>query len=100
VGASIANTDPEQAHACLRESRELSTSLGFQSALDHVWATGIAFLVNDRTATLELGRRAIPSLWWGGDHRRIGLILHLIAGALSATRPDAAAIIQGAAKPT
>jgi predicted ATPase/class 3 adenylate cyclase len=98
VGASIANTDPEQARACLRESRELSTSLGYQSALDHVWATGIAFLVNDRTATLELGRRAIPSLRWGGDHLRMGLILHFIAGALAATRPDAAAIIQGAAE--
>jgi hypothetical protein len=67
VGASVAATDPEQARACLNESRELSTGLGYQSTLDHVWATGVAFLVNDRAATLQLGHRAIPSLQWGGD---------------------------------
>ena len=56
VGMTVAETDPEQARACLRESLELSTALGYQSWLDHIWAAWIAFLVNDRTATLELGR--------------------------------------------
>jgi hypothetical protein len=46
--------------AYLRESLELSTELGYQSAFDLVWAVGIAFLLNDRTATLELGPSAIP----------------------------------------
>jgi predicted ATPase/class 3 adenylate cyclase len=41
VGATVAGADPGQARACLRESRELSTALGYQSALDHVWATAI-----------------------------------------------------------
>jgi predicted ATPase/class 3 adenylate cyclase len=98
VGATVAGADPEQARACLRESRELSTALGYQSALDHVWATAIAFLAGDQTTTLELGRGAIRALQWGGDRLRMGLVLHLIAGALVATRPDAAAIIQGAAE--
>jgi predicted ATPase/class 3 adenylate cyclase len=98
VGATVAGTDPEQARACLRESRELSTALGYQSALDHVWAVGIAFLTGDQTTTLELGRDAIRALQWGGDRLRMGLVLHLIAGALASTRPDAAAIIQGAAE--
>jgi predicted ATPase/class 3 adenylate cyclase len=97
VGATAAGTDPGQARACLRESRELSNALGYQSALDHVWATGIAFLTGDRTTTLELGRGAIRDLQWGGDRLRLGLVLHLIAGALADTRPEAAAIIQGAA---
>jgi non-specific serine/threonine protein kinase len=43
VGASVVQTDPEHARACLRESRELSAALGYQSAPDLVWATGIAF---------------------------------------------------------
>ena len=30
VGITVAETDPEQARACLRESRELSTALGYQ----------------------------------------------------------------------
>ena len=31
VGMTVAETDPEQARACLRESLELSTALGYQS---------------------------------------------------------------------
>ena len=97
VGVAVAGTDPGQARACLRESRELSTALGHHSALDLVWATAIAFLINDLTTTLELGSRAIRDLQWGGDRLRMGFIFHIIAGALVTTRPDTAAIIQGAA---
>jgi predicted ATPase/class 3 adenylate cyclase len=97
VGAAVAGTDPGQARACLRESRELSTALGSQSARDLVSATGIAFLVGDQATTLELGRHAIHDLQWGGDRLRMGIVLHLIAGALAAARPAAAAIILGAA---
>jgi predicted ATPase len=98
VGATVASTDPGQARACLRESRELSTALGYQSGIDLLWATGIAFAVGDQAAALELGRRAIHSLQWGGYRLRTGFVLHIIAGALATTRPDAAAIIQGAAE--
>lgn len=98
VGAAVAPTDANQARLCMRESRELSTALEYQRALDHIWAATIAFLVGDRTATLQVGRRAIHALRWSGDRLRMGIILHLIAGAFAASRPDAAAIIQGAAE--
>jgi tetratricopeptide (TPR) repeat protein len=98
VGATVAETDPEQARAYLRQSLELSTALGYQSWLDHVWAAGIAFLLNDPTATLELGRSAIRALQRGGERIRMGFLLHIIAGGLAATQPEAAAIIQGAAE--
>jgi hypothetical protein len=98
LGAAVAETDPGQARACLRESRELSTPLGYQSAIDLNWAATIAFLVGDQATALELGRRAIHGLQWSGDRIRAGLVLHMIAGVLAATRPDAAAIIQGAAQ--
>jgi predicted ATPase/class 3 adenylate cyclase len=98
VGAAVAGTDPGQASACLRESRELSVALGYQSARDLVWATGIASLLGDRTTTLELGRSALRALQRGGDRLRMGLTLHMIAGTLAATRPDAAATILGAAE--
>jgi hypothetical protein len=97
VGAAVAGTDPGQARACLRESRELSAALGHHSARDLLWATGIACLVGDQAATLELGRLAIHDLQWGGDRLRMGGVLHFIAGALAATRPGAAAVILGAA---
>ena len=95
VGAAVVQTDPGQARACLRESRELSTALGYQSARDLVWAAGVALFLNDRATTLELGRSAIRALQRGGDRLRMGLTLNMIAGTLAATRPDAAAIILG-----
>ena len=97
VGVAVGGTDPDQARACLRESRELSTAVGYQSAIDLVWATTIAFVVGDQAATLELGRGAIRGLQWAGRFR-MGPVLNMIAGALLASRPEAAAIIQGAAE--
>jgi predicted ATPase len=98
VGTTVVETDPEQARAYLRESLELSTALGYPNALDLAWAAALAFFLNDRTATLELGRRAIRGLQRGGDRLLISAALYMIAGALAATQPDAAAIIQGAAE--
>jgi predicted ATPase len=98
VGAAVVQTDPEQGRACLRESRELTATLGYESALDLVWATGIASFVPDRTTTLELGRSAILGLQRSGDRLRMGITLHMVAGALAATRPEAAAIILGVAE--
>ena len=98
VGLAVADTDPGQARASLRESRELSTALGYQNDLGLLWTTGIAYRINDQAATLELGRRAIRGLQWGGDRLRMGLGLHMIAGALATTRPAPAATIQGAAE--
>ena len=56
----------------------------------------IALFTGDRAATLELGRSALRGLRWGGGVGT-GIILHMIADALSEARPDAAAIIHGAA---
>jgi predicted ATPase/class 3 adenylate cyclase len=98
VGLAVADTDPARARASLRESRELSTALGYQDDLGLLWATGIAYRINDQAATLELGRRAIRGLQWGGDRLRMGLVLHMIAGALATTWPASAATIQGAAE--
>jgi predicted ATPase len=98
VGLAVADTDPGQARACVRESRELSTALGHQGVIDLLWAAGISFLIGDQAATLKFGCRVIRRLQWGADRLRMGFVLHIIAGALATTRPDAAAIIQGAAE--
>jgi predicted ATPase len=97
VGATVAGTDPQQARACLRESRELSTALGHHSAVDILWATAIAFLLGDQADTLELGCRAIRGFQWAG-RIRMALVLYMVAGALLTTRPEGAAIILGAAE--
>jgi predicted ATPase/class 3 adenylate cyclase len=102
MGVAVAVTDPSQARACLRESRELSTALGYSSAIDLVWATAIAALTHDRTGTLELGHHAVRGLQLrgfqrGGDRLRMAIVLHVVADALAETRPGPAAIIHGAA---
>jgi predicted ATPase len=99
LGVAVADTDPGQARACLRESRELSAGLGYHSAIDLVRAATIAFLVGDRAGTLELGSDAIRGLQRGGDRLRMGMVLYMIASALAVTRPEAAAVVQGAAEP-
>jgi len=96
VGVTVAGTDRGRARACLSESRELSTAIGYQSGIDLVWATAIAFFAGDQAATLDLGRSAIRGLQWAG-RMRMAPVLYMIASALLATRPDAAAIVQGAA---
>ncbi len=63
-----------------------------------MWATGIATLIGDRTATFELGRRAIRGLQRSGDRLRTAITLHMIANTLATTRPEAATIIYGAAE--
>ena len=98
MGMAVAGADPDQARACLRESREISTALGYHSALDLLSATAIAFLVGDQAATLEFGHQVIRALQPGRDRRLMGLNLHWIAGTLAATRPEAAATIRGAAE--
>jgi hypothetical protein len=98
LGTAVAETDPELARACLRESRELSTALGYQSAINFNWASMLTFLVGDHATALELGRRAIDGLRWSSDRIRMGMILHMMAGMLATTRPEAAMIIQGAAQ--
>ena len=98
VGVAVAVTDAAQARACLRESRELSTALGYHSAIDLIWATAIASLTHDRTGTLDLGRDAIRGLQRRGDRLRMAVVLHMIADALAVTHPAPAAIIHGAAE--
>jgi len=85
VGATVAQTDPDRARACLRESLELSTTLGYRGPLDHAGGAAIAFLLNDRTATLELGRSTVRALQRGGDRCLMVFMLHVIAGTLAAT---------------
>jgi predicted ATPase/class 3 adenylate cyclase len=98
VGAAVVETDPDQARQSMREGLELSESLGYGRARDLVCATGIASRLDDRPATLDLAIRALRSLQRSGDRLLMGITLQKIAGALAASKPDAAAIVLGAAE--
>jgi hypothetical protein len=56
----------------------------------------VGVLAGDQAGALQLGRRAIRGLQ-RDDGLRLSFIPYVIACALAATRPHAAAIIQGAA---
>jgi len=78
VGASVAQTGPARPAP--------STSAG---------AATIASLAGGQATTLEPGRRAIRGLRWRGGFR-MSLVPFVMAGALAATRPEAARPSQGA----
>jgi hypothetical protein len=56
------------------------------------------FFANLPRPLLDSEWESIRGLRWGGDRLRMGLVLHMIAGALAAARPASAATIQGAAE--
>ena len=53
VGTTVVETDPDRARACLRESLELSTALGYQGALDLVWDQAVAYTLAQTSQALD-----------------------------------------------
>jgi predicted ATPase/class 3 adenylate cyclase/DNA-binding winged helix-turn-helix (wHTH) protein len=98
LGIALADTDPDQARACLNESIDRSAALGYENANK----LGLAFLLvsrlGDAPATLEVAGRTVRYLHWARQPVWLTSSLNLVARALVTTRPDAAAIIQGAAR--
>jgi hypothetical protein len=98
VGLAVADTDPGQSRASLRESSRAQHRARLPGRPRPAVGDRDRLPPHDQAATLELGRRAIRGLQWGGDRLRMGLVLHMIAGALATTWPASAATIQGAAE--
>jgi hypothetical protein len=81
-------------HSEPRGAGPLSTAFRYPGALG-VRAAGLASLLNRYPRARQPCHRALQP---GGDRLRMGYLLHTIAGALAATQPEAAAMIQGAAE--
>jgi hypothetical protein len=95
LGIALADTDPDEARACLSEGLDRSTELGYENANYLALATLLTSRVEERDATLGIAGGTIRELHWARQHSWLAAILTLVARALSPTRPDAAAIIQG-----
>jgi hypothetical protein len=98
LGNALADTDPDQARACLDESLDRSAALGYENTN----TLGLAFVLvsrlDDAPATLGVAGTTIRQLHWARQPVWLYAMLNVVARALVTTRPDAAAIIQGAAR--
>ena len=64
VGLAVADTDPGQSRASLRESFELSTALGYQNSLGLLWRPGSP--IASRTRPPRSSSAAVPFATSGG----------------------------------
>jgi predicted ATPase/class 3 adenylate cyclase len=98
LGNALADTDPDQARACLDESLDRSAALGYENTN----TLGLAFVLvsrlDDAPATLGVAGTTIRQLHWARQPVWLYAMLNVVARALVTARPDAAAIIQGAAR--
>jgi predicted ATPase/class 3 adenylate cyclase len=97
LGIALADTDPDQARACLNEGLERSAALGYENANHLAFATVLTSRLDDTPSTLEIARPTIRYLHWARQPFTLSACLTLVARALAPTRPDTAAIIQGSA---
>src|SRR5215211_4203982 len=98
LGIALADTDRDEARACLTESLERSDILGYKNADNLGLALVLVSRLDDPPATLEIARRTMHQLHWARQPVWLTGGLNLVARALAPTQPDAAAVIQGAAR--
>jgi predicted ATPase len=98
LGIALADTDPDQARACLNEGLERSAALGYENANHLAYATVLTSRLDDAPSTLEIASHTIRHLHWARQPAWLAASLNVVAHALAPTKPDAAAIIQGAAR--
>jgi predicted ATPase len=97
LATALADRDPERARALLRESLDLSAAAHDTSTSLVTQATLVAARFRDARWALELATVSIPRLAWDGLWPQLAGVLNVVAWAAAAA-PDAAAVIQGAAR--
>jgi predicted ATPase len=98
LGIALADTHPDQARACLDESLDRRVALGYENAN----TLGLSFVLvsrlDDARATLGIAGSTIRQLHWARQRVWLTGSLNVVARAVVTTRPDAAAVIQGATR--
>jgi predicted ATPase/class 3 adenylate cyclase len=98
LGNALAETDPDQARACLDESLDRIPALGYENTNNLGLAFVLVSRLDDAPATLGIASTTIRQLHWARQTVWLSASLNVVARALATTQPDAAAIIQGAAR--
>jgi hypothetical protein len=98
LAGALADQDPQQAQALLRESVQLRADLDYENWGELTQAVLVSARLGDWTQTLELGARSIRHLHWIGAGPLLGMMFNVVARALIPANMKAAAILQGAAR--
>jgi predicted ATPase len=95
---ALADRDPKRARALLREGLDISATVHHESTVQLTQAVLVAAHLGDTHLTLELAARDVPRLHWNGHGPQLAGILNVVAWAAAGADPDAAAVLQGAAR--
>jgi predicted ATPase/class 3 adenylate cyclase len=98
LASALADQDPPRADKLLRESRDLSVRLHYEHTGELTQGVLVAARLGDRSLAAELGQRAIQHLHWRGNRPQLAGVLNVVAWAIAEADPEAAAVIQGAAR--
>jgi len=98
LAQALADRDPERARRLLDEALALNASLGYEMQNELVGMTLVAARLGDRRLTARLARRSVRHLHWSNDRPILAGMLNIVSGAIDDRDPEAAAIVQGAAR--
>jgi predicted ATPase/class 3 adenylate cyclase len=98
LAGALAEREPQRARALLAESLQLRAEIEFEGGYDATSSVLIAARIGDWPLVSKLGPQAIRRLHWAGDRPYLAGVFNLVARALAAGHPDAAAVLQGAAR--
>jgi hypothetical protein len=98
VALASGDDDPHAARAALDEAFELTIALDYENFSDLTGITFAAAAIGDWPLTARAGARVIRLLHWVNDRVYLSGVFAVTARALAETDPEAAGIVQSAAR--
>jgi predicted ATPase len=98
LALALADSDPERARALLTESRALGSTLGYENSQDVIQAVLVRARLGDWAEVLDTSPAAVRYLHWNNVLYVLAAVVNVVARALVPTNPEAAAVLQGAAR--
>jgi predicted ATPase/class 3 adenylate cyclase len=97
LAGALCDEDPDKAWELLEEAEQLRAGLGYEGAVEATQAAILSARLERWSETLEFAAAAIPLYHWINDWLNSSALFNLVARAITATDPQAAAILQGIA---
>jgi hypothetical protein len=98
LAVALADREPDRARALFDEALGLHETLGYEGTTELIGMTLAAARLADWHETARLAAATIRRLHWMGDRPWLAGMFNVSARVLSDTDPEAAAVIQGAAR--
>jgi predicted ATPase len=98
LALALAESEPERARMLLRESRDMGSNLGYENGWEVTQGVLVSARLGDWAQVLDAAPTAIRHLHWNNAGHQLAAIVNLVARALAPNSPEAAAVLQGAAR--